>query len=72
MMTVMGTHFGFTDAIILGSIVILLAVDGILDLRGDPTISDRSALWAMRYPIIAVLAGVLIGHLFWPNMAYCP
>lgn len=67
-------HFGFPEIFVLSAIGLIFLVDFFLYKKGGDagTISDRTAVWSMKYPIIAVLAGILIGHLFWPNMGYCP
>ncbi len=63
-----------TDLLIIAFAVVALGVDGVLlAIGGEPdTVSWRLALWSRRYPIVAVLSGILIGHLFWPNRGYCP
>jgi len=43
---------------------------------GEPgTISAETAVWSRVYPLIPFLYGaafgLLAGHFFWPNFAYC-
>jgi hypothetical protein len=67
-------HVGFTEYFFIAAIALIFIVDGVLYLIGGDakTISDRIAVWSMRYPIVAALGGILAGHLFWPNLGYCP
>ena len=56
-------------AIVLAAVVVLAAVDVVLlRLGGVRATFSRVVLEeAKRHPIIAFAAGVLCGHLFWPQ-----
>lgn len=70
----MAPHIGFAELFLIISIAIIFAVDALLLKKGGDaaTISDRLAVWSLKYPIVALLFGMLVGHLFWPNRGYCP
>ena len=63
----------WVDIFLISMIALIFIVDGVLFKRaGEPgTISFRLARWSSLYPLIPFLAGVLAGHLFWPNRGYC-
>lgn len=52
--------------------IALIAVLAVIDIwvaaRYSPeaTLSVQLYEWASRYPIIAFMLGVLVGHVFWP------
>lgn len=67
------------DPLTLGVTLAVLAIIVIYDVwtlivRGyDSTISANLYRFSQRFPIVAVALGVVIGHLFWPNLAaVCP
>lgn len=64
----------WVDVFIISMIAIIFIVDGfIFKNKGEPgTISFRIAQWTQKEPIIALLFGILLGHLFYPNRGYCP
>ena len=55
-----------TVSFIIGAIVLLAGYDVYLVAKGQESISEVLRDGAMRYPIIAFLAGVLVGHWWWP------
>lgn len=58
-----------TRAVISISIVLLSAWATLAAILGRPgdTISEHVRDYAAQYPLIAVAAGVLLGHWFWPQ-----
>ena len=62
-----------TDIIIIAIVLGILGLDALLFVLSgeDATISWRVAYWSKRQPIVALLFGILMGHLFWKNLAYC-
>lgn len=57
----------------VGAVVVVLLLVGVWDvylaltrIQGE-TPSDIILQFLQRYPVIAVLIGVLIGHLVWPQ-----
>jgi len=56
-----------TVALVVGTLVALIAYDVVADVEGgvSATISRVLRAAAMDYPIIPFAVGVLIGHLFW-------
>ncbi len=62
-----------TDVIVVIITGAILLWDAwLLQKKGEAaTISWRAVYWEKRAPIVAVLIGILIGHLAWPNHAWC-
>jgi uncharacterized membrane protein YuzA (DUF378 family) len=58
-----------TKLTIIATVVALSGYDVYAFVEGgvDSTISRVVYGWAVDYPIVGVAAGVLIGHLFWPQ-----
>jgi hypothetical protein len=58
-----------TKHILIATVVILSGYDVYALVEGgvDATISRVVYGWVDDYPIVGVAAGVLIGHLFWPQ-----
>lgn len=56
-----------------GGIVALLAFDLYLVLKGgvQATISYELYTFTQANPIVGVIMGVFVGHLFWPNPGGC-
>jgi hypothetical protein len=52
----------FTIAVTL----LILAVDGLFLLSGSETISEFLYTSSREYPVVALVAGILVGHIFWP------
>jgi hypothetical protein len=52
----------FTIAVTL----LILAVDGLFLLSGSKTISEFLYTSSREYPVVALVAGILVGHIFWP------
>ena len=54
---------------VLAVVAIGIVLDAALYVRGgwEATISYLALSRSRRYPILAVMVGVLIGHLFWPQ-----
>lgn len=64
-----------TQIIIIVVIAIVLAIDLVLYLvRGDDATISRTLLkLAQGWPIVPLLFGILMGHLFWTNCGTnCP
>lgn len=55
------------QAVILGSFVIVAAVDVVLYCYGGTPATISAWIWATsaKFPILPFFAGVLMGHLFW-------
>lgn len=53
---------------ILTAIIALLGLEAwtLVNDTKDDTISEVIQSYAKRWPILSVLAGILIGHWFWP------
>lgn len=62
-----------TDSILIAAVSLMLISDFLLrKWKGEEgTYSWRIAAWSQKYPLIPFLTGILFGHLFWPNHAYC-
>jgi TctA family transporter len=54
------------------SIIIVLSMSGAYDvyatfyLDHSSTVSYLLQSWAVQFPILPLLVGILLGHLFWP------
>lgn len=62
--------------LLIGTLAIWFGIDAYLETKGDKfTISWAVAWGTQHYPIIgigiALLLGIIIGHLWWPNFEYC-
>jgi hypothetical protein len=65
--------FAPSDYVSLITITLVLIYDFWLARNGESnTLSFRWARWARQWPIIPLLAGILLGHLFFPNHGFCP
>lgn len=63
----------YRDFITLAAVALVLAWDIFLARKGEGnTLSFRWARWAQKWPIWPLLVGILLGHLFFPNRAFCP
>ena len=47
-------------------------IAAVLDQTPDNTISAVIWSWTERYPVVAVLFGIVCGHLFWPPRRRVP
>lgn len=60
------------SAILAVSLLTIIFFAGIWDVYvtfaqfPEATVSEIIQSWALRFPIIPFLAGLLLGHLFWP------
>lgn len=60
------------DFVLIGGIAVILLYDAWAARRGEGyTMSFHLAVWSRQWPIIPLLAGILLGHLFFPNRGYC-
>jgi hypothetical protein len=72
----MSTQHTPIDTLLGGFLLVTLGVVGIYDLvalgSGGrwPTVSVRMQVWSREYPLLPFAAGLLIGHLFFPAMAF--
>ena len=58
---------GRSVSLFLLSVILLVgALDIYLIARGEVSVSEYISESARQYPMIAVLAGMLVAHLFWP------
>ena len=55
---------GWATLVIL---LFVLIVDVYMAVNGKPLISEVMLAAAKKHPVIGVLVGILIGHLFWPQ-----
>ena len=63
----------WVDYILMGIIAVIVVVDVYLAHNSEQeTISWRMTMWGKKWPIIWVMIGILIGHLTFPNHAFCP
>ncbi len=62
--------FTLTEAVIYGSIIVLVVYDIfiLLDKGVDQTISSVLLKISKNYPIIPFALGIVFGHIFWPNI----
>jgi hypothetical protein len=51
--------------LVIITVVVWIVVDIILSILRKETISKVIWAWTAKYPIIAFLAGLICGHLFW-------
>ena len=61
--------FNWVDISMMVGIVVILGFDVWLRNNKGPenTFSARIYAWSIKYPIVPLAAGILMGHLFWPN-----
>ena len=59
----------FTKALLAIALGLFVAYDVVAFLRGgvQATISRVTLGWARRWPLLPLLVGVVLGHLFWPQ-----
>lgn len=51
----------------LAVLLLVVVVDVYMGMHGKELISHVMLQAARKHPILAVLVGILIGHLFWPQ-----
>jgi len=53
----------------LGAIVVVWLFDATAAIRGtgNDSVSATILDWSTRWPLIPLLVGVLLGHMFWPQ-----
>jgi hypothetical protein len=54
--------------------LVILVYDAVANTSGGtlPTVSERIFAWSQRYPMLPLLVGVVIGHLFFPIRPISP
>jgi hypothetical protein len=55
-----------TKRFTIGAALIIAAVDAAFVVTGTQTISEFLYVSAREYPIVSLVAGILVGHVFWP------
>jgi hypothetical protein len=55
-----------TKRFTIGAALIIAAVDAAFVATGTQTISEFLYVSAREYPIVSLVAGILVGHVFWP------
>lgn len=55
-----------TKRVVIALVVFIAAIDAAFVATGTQTISEFLYLNSKQYPIIAVIAGILVGHIWWP------
>ena len=58
-----------TRALVILIVVLVALADVLLMGFDQQTISEFLYLSAREYPIVALVAGILVGHIFWPVRA---
>jgi len=53
----------------LGAIIAVWLYDAVASVRGHGELSASAVIleWSIRWPLIPLLVGVLLGHIFWPQ-----
>ena len=60
------------------SLLVVCFLAGVWDIvavaRGTPldTVSRTLQTWSLDYPILPLIVGILLGHIFWPVSAVAP
>jgi hypothetical protein len=69
----MGAHLPLSLLVFFGLFGVLMIYDlVIITKRGySATVSATLYAFTKAFPIIGIIFGVLIGHLFWPNLSAC-
>jgi hypothetical protein len=55
-----------TKRFTIGAALIIAVVDAAFVATGTQTISEFLYVSAREYPIVSLVAGILVGHVFWP------
>jgi hypothetical protein len=55
-----------TKRFTIGAALVIAVVDAAFVVTGTQTISEFLYLSAREYPIVSLVAGILVGHVFWP------
>jgi hypothetical protein len=55
-----------TKRFTIGAALVIAVVDAAFVATGTQTISEFLYLSAREYPIVSLVAGILVGHVFWP------
>lgn len=55
-----------TKRIVIGLTALIAAIDVALVAIGGETISEFLYVTSREYPIVALVAGVIVGHIWWP------
>jgi hypothetical protein len=55
-----------TKRFTIGAALIIAAVDAAFVVTGTQTISEFLYTSSREYPVVALVAGILVGHIFWP------
>lgn len=57
----------FTKIVILSIVGAIIVYDVAALLFHIPTISFTLLEWSRQYPVIPLVIGIPLGHVFWPN-----
>lgn len=66
-----GKRMDVFAAVLLVVVALLVAVYELVAIFGGGqlgTVSEVLLAWSRRHPVIPLAAGILIGHLFWPQV----
>jgi hypothetical protein len=55
-----------TKRFTIGAALVIAVVDAAFVVTGTQTISEFLYVSAREYPIVSLVAGILVGHVFWP------
>jgi hypothetical protein len=55
-----------TKRFTIGAALVIAVVDAAFVATGTQTISEFLYVSAREYPIVSLVAGILVGHVFWP------
>lgn len=55
-----------TKRIVIGLTALIAAIDVALVATGGETISEFLYVTSREYPVVALVAGIVVGHIWWP------
>jgi hypothetical protein len=55
-----------TKRFTIGAALVIAVVDAAFVATGTQTISEFLYTSSREYPVVALVAGILVGHIFWP------
>ena len=55
-----------TKKFVIGMAILIAAVDAAFVATGTQTISEFLYVQSKAHPVIALIAGIIVGHIWWP------